>query len=61
MEDIYNALCWTMIRDSSDSHPGPTVTVTHDCIKEIYTCTDALADLEGGGVTGFAPPFKFQK
>ena len=35
MEDFQNALCWTMIRDSPDSHPGPTVTVTHDCTNEI--------------------------
>ena len=44
-----------------DSHPGPTVTATHDCIKEIYTCTDALADLEGGRGYGVSTPFKFQK
>ena len=35
MEDFKNVLCWTMIRDSPDSQPGPTVTVTHDCTNEI--------------------------
>ena len=58
MEDFYNALWWTMIRDSSDSHPGPTVTVTHDCTKEFLN-TDALA-VRGGGEWGLHPLLNFR-
>ena len=36
-EDFWNTLCLTIIRDSPDSNPEPTVTVPviHDCTNEI--------------------------